>query len=377
MHVTTYYSCYNLCIMKLFYDARYIRPDFHDGISRYTTELANAVARQTTDVTFIICDEKQLGLLPVDCAFIKIHPPISPKEPFTSVILNKYKPDIVFSPLHTMGALGRRFKLILTSHDMIYAHHHEPPLDITNKLVRGLWRMYYITNTPQRIILNRPDMVNTVSESAKAEFIAARLTRRPILVTPNAPKPLQDLLDKLPDVTAQNPRNIVYMGAFIAYKNVETLILGMKYLPEYTLHLLSHLPPEFRYKQLLDIVPEGAKIVWHKGVSDQQYADILADNAVLASASLDEGFGLPVVEAHTLGVPTVLTDMPVFHEVAGEDGALFFDPHDPLAFADAIKQLDDPALRSRLSAAGKQHVKQYSWDASAKSLLAAMTSLLQ
>lgn len=166
------------------------------------------------------------------------------------------------------------------------------------------------------------------------------------------------------------------MGAFIAYKNVETLIKGMEYLPDYTLHLLSHLPPPERYDELAELIPKGAKIVWHKGVSDQQYAELLSDNAIMASASLDEGFGLPVVEAQTLGVPTVLTDMPVFHEVAGE-GALFFNPHDPKEYADKVKQLDDDELRVTLSKQGKKHVSQYSWDASAKTLLRAITSLLQ
>ncbi len=362
--------------MKFLYDARYIRPDFHDGISRYTTELANAVAKQTK-VTFIISDEKQLAFLPENADFVKIHPPISPLEPFTSIVLNKFKPDVVFSPLFSMGTIGRKFKLILTSHDMIYVHHPEPPLDIQNKLLRIGWRAYYTTTIPMSIKLNSADIVNTVSESAKQEFVDTKLTKRPIIVTPNAPKPLEKLLENLPDVGKKAPRNIVYMGAFISYKNVETLIKGMKYLPEYTLHLLSHLPPEARYRELLSIIPEGAKVVWHKGVTDQQYADVLADNAILASASLDEGFGLPVVEAHTLGVPTVLTDMPVFHEVAGDDGALFFDAHDPADFAQKVKQLDDKELRETLSAAGKKHVKQYSWDTSATTLIKAVTSLLQ
>lgn len=362
--------------MKIFYDARYIRPDFHDGISRYTTELANALAKQTP-LTFIISDEKQLALLPPDADFIKIHHPISPKEPFTSLILNKHKPDVVFSPLFSMGTIGRKFKLILTSHDMIYVHHPKPPLDINNKLVRVGWRLFYLTNIPMRLTLNTADIVNTVSESAKKEFVEANLTKRPIVVTPNAPKHLEKLLDKLPDVSKKKPRNLIYMGAFINYKNVETLIKGMRYLPEYTLHLLSHLPPEERYRELLELVPRGVKVIWHKGVSDQQYAELLADNAVLVSASLDEGFGLPVVEAHTVGVPTVLTDMPVFHEVAGEDGALFFDAHDPQDFADKVKLLDDDELREKVAKAGHKHVKQYSWDASATTLLKAITSLLQ
>jgi len=360
--------------MKLLYDARYIRPDFHDGISRYTTEVANALAKQTK-VTFIISDEKQLAFLPENAEFVKIHPPISPLEPFTSIILNKFKPDVVFSPLFSMGTIGRKFKLILTSHDMIYIHHPEPPLDIRNIIVRVGWRAFYATNIPMRITLNSADIVNTVSKSAKKEFEAANLTKRRVIVTPNAPKPLYKLLEKPVDVT-KKPRNIVYMGAFISYKNVETLIKGMKYLPEYTLHLLSHLPPEERYQELLALVPAGAKIIWHKGVTDQKYADLLADNAFLASASLDEGFGLPVVEAQSLGVPTVLTDMPVFHEVAGE-GSLFFDAHDLKDFADKVKQLDDDELREKLSRAAKKHAAQYSWDASAAKLLAAITSLLQ
>jgi glycosyltransferase involved in cell wall biosynthesis len=362
-------------IMKLLYDARYIRPDFHDGISRYTTELANALAKQTK-VTFIISDEKQLALLPDNADFVKIHPPISPLEPFTSIILNRYKPDVVFSPLFSMGTIGRKFKLILTSHDMIYVHHPEPPLDIQNKFLRLGWRAYYATNLPMRITLNSADIVNTVSESAKKEFIAANLTTKPIIVTPNAPKHLDELLEKLPDVTKKAPRNIIYMGAFITYKNVESLIKGMKYLPDYTLHLLSHLPPEERYRELVALIPDGAKVVWHKGVSDQEYAEVLADNAIAASASLDEGFGLPVVESQRLGVPNVLTDMPVFHEVAGE-GALYFDGHDPADFAEKVRELDDEKLRAKLSKAGIEHVKRYSWDKSATTLLEAITSLLQ
>lgn len=361
--------------MKLFYDARYIRPDFHDGISRYTTEIANALAKQTA-LTFIICDEKQLALLPENADFIKIHPPISPKEPFTSLILNRYKPDVVFSPLFSMGTFGRRFKLILTSHDMIYVHHPEPPLDIKNPIVRVGWRLYYASKVPMRITLNSADIVNTVSESAKKEFKQTNLTTRPVIVTPNAPKPLKNLLEKLPDVSKKAPRNLVYMGAFIHYKNVETLLRGMRYLPGYTLHLLSHLPPEERYRELVSIIPDGADVIWHKGVTDQKYADLLADNAVLVSASLDEGFGLPVVEAQSLGVPTILSDMPVFHEVAGK-GSLYFDPHDPRDFADTIKKLDDKELRVTLSKEAKEHVKKYSWDTSATSLLKAIKSLVE
>ena len=360
--------------MKLFYDARYIRPDFHDGISRYTTELGNALAA-ITPLTFIISSYDQLTLLPQGCDFVKIHHPISVKEPFTSLILNKYHPDVVFTPLHTLGSIGRRFKLLVTSHDMIYLHHHTPPLDIHNLLVRLGWRLYYSTKAPQRFVLNRADIVVTVSDSAKKEFQDAHLTKRPILVIKNAPDQLEHLLDKAPDFAKKAPRNIVYMGAFIGYKNVEVLVRGMEWLDGYTLHLLSRVPP-FRKVELSKLIPKDAKVIFHNGVSDVKYAKLLADNAVLASGSLDEGFGLPVAETLKLGVPAVITDMPVFHEVAG-DGALYFDPHSPHDFADQIKRLDDDDLRVQLVKAGKKHVEQFSWDVSAAKLLKAITDLLK
>lgn len=360
--------------MKLFYDARYIRP-VHDGISRYSTQIANAIAKIADDITFLIDADHQLEKLPSGAKFIKIHQPISPKELVLPRILNKYKPDVVFSPLHTPGVFGQKYKSILTSHDLIYYHHHTPPLDLHNPLVRLMWRWYFSSYIPQRTILNTADIVVTVSESAKKEFQAAKITKRPILVVPNAPNQLDQQLEQLPDVKAQTPRNIIYMGAFIGYKNVETLVKGMEWLPGYTLHLLSKVPPE-RKQELLRIAPKDAQIIFHNGVSDQVYADLLANSAFLATASLDEGYGLPVAEALTLGVPVVISDIPVFHEVAA-DGALYFDPHNPQDFAEKVKQLDDPELRAALGAAGKAHIATFNWDKSARVLYDAMIDLMK
>ena len=80
--------------MKLFFDARYIRTDFHDGISRYTTELGNALARATA-VTFIISDKAQLKFLPDNAEYVLFHPVTSWREPLSALWLNKFHPDVV------------------------------------------------------------------------------------------------------------------------------------------------------------------------------------------------------------------------------------------------------------------------------------------
>lgn len=355
--------------MKFFFDARYIRTDYHDGVSRYSTELARALF-SFTKVTFIISDEKQRLFLPKNAECIKIHSTTSFKEPFTSLILNTYKPDVVFTPLQSMGSFGRRFKLILNQQDMTY-YKGTPPPSYLPWYAKVIWWLYHRSYWPGRLTLNSADIVATVSETSKQEITAAKLTKRPIIVVPNAAEDLSIHLSKSP--TFVSGKNLVYMGAFLPHKNVETLIRAMQFLPNKTLHLLSRISAT-RKAELEAIVPKNSTVIFHNGVSDQQYADILADDAIAVSASFSEGYGLPLAEALYLGVPVVVSDIPVFHEVAGL-GGLFADPDDPQSFALKIKQLEDTRQYKKLSKEGKRHITQFSWKSSAKTLLASANDI--
>ena len=119
--------------MRLFFDARYIRTDFHDGISRFSHQLAHALvatAPADVEITFLIHDEAQRALLPAGARTLVFHAPTSAAEPFAALRLNRYRPDAVFSPMQTIGSMGRRFGLILTLHDTIYYRHRTPPRDL-------------------------------------------------------------------------------------------------------------------------------------------------------------------------------------------------------------------------------------------------------
>lgn len=356
--------------LRLFFDARYIRTDFHDGISRYSAELAAAVqhsaAASGIEVTFLVHDPRQIELLPDGAQTLAIHAPTSWREPFAALLLNRFAPDVVFSPMQTIGTRGRRYRVILTLHDMIYYRHRTPPKDLPAP-VRVGWRLFHWSYVPQRLTLNAADVVATVSETSKRQFSAVGLTSRPVVVIPNAPQRLADRLEGVA-VDASGPaRNVVYMGSFMPYKNVDNLVRAMAALPGRTLHLLSRISTE-RRAELEAIAPAGSDIVFHDGVTDEAYARLLADRAVLATTSLDEGYGLPIAEALELGVPAVVTDLEIFREVAGS-GALYVDPHDPLAFAAAVAKLDDDDVRAATIAAGREHVARFSWERSASILL--------
>ncbi len=361
--------------MRLFFDARYIRTDFHDGISRYSADLATAVfaaaPEHGVDVVFLVWDDAQRMLLPAGARVLKIHAPTALREPLTSMLLNRHRPDVVFSPMQTIGTIGRRFGLILTLHDMIYYRHRTPPRDLPG-FVRLGWWLFHLSYIPQRITLNAADVVATVSRTSKRQFAQVRLTKRPVVVVPDAPQRLADLLPEGMPV-AGGTRNLVYMGSFMPYKNVEALIRGMARLPGRTLHLLSRISPA-RRAELEALVTDGADVVFHGGVSDAEYARLLADRAVLVTTSLDEGYGLPIAEALAMGVPAVVSDLEIFHEVAGP-GALYVDAEDPAGFAAAVTALDDDTVRDALVAAGAAHIAQFRWPESARVLLEVVAGL--
>ena len=345
---------------RLVVDCRYVRRDGrHDGISRYSAGITAALGRRVP-LTMLIDDERQLALLP-DLPWARTRPPAHPLEPLIPRVVNRLRPDVVFCPLQTSGSVGRRYGLVLTLHDLIYYRHRTPPAEFA-PWVRLGWRLLYLSYLPQRLLLGRADEVVTVSETVAGEIAAHRLTRRPVTVVPNAADG-----EPLP-AAAPGPRerSLVYMGAFIGYKDVPTLVRAAALLQGWTLHLASRVPPAERAR--LERLAPGAELVFHDGVDEAGYRALLDSATALVSASRDEGFGLPVVEAMQRGVPVVLTDVPIFREVGG-DAALYAAAGDASAFAAAVRRLEEPGEWARRSSASLERAAAYSWDASAERLL--------
>ncbi len=85
--------------------------------------------------------------------------------------------------------------------------------------------------------------------------------------------------------------------------------------------------------------------------------------SALVFPSLYEGFGLPPLEAMACGCPVASSNAAALPEIVG-DAARLFDPHDPRAIADAVREvLDDPApwVERGLAPRGR-----YSWDETAR-----------
>jgi glycosyltransferase involved in cell wall biosynthesis len=100
-------------------------------------------------------------------------------------------------------------------------------------------------------------------------------------------------------------------------------------------------------------------------VSDEDLALLLSRATALVVPSRAEGFGLPMLEAMSLGTAVVTSPVPALVEVAG--GASLVAADDQLAVA-LRSVVEDEALRSRLRRDGQVRARAFSWDAAADAL---------
>lgn len=355
--------------VRIVFDCRYTRIGRHDGISRYTAGIVTELAK-LHPVTMLISDHRQLDLLPA-LPWEIVSAPTSAREPLVARQVNRLHPEVVFSPMQTMGSWGRRYRLILTVHDLIYYSNRTPPRDLP-AAVRLLWRLYHLAWWPQRLLLNRADAVVTVSNTTRTLISKHHLTRRPVSVVTNAADaPTDAQVERAHSRTAPARRSLIYMGSFMPYKNVETLVRAVALLPGYELHLMSAIADGERER--LSVAAPQASLVFHNGVSDEEYHEELAGATALLSASYDEGFGIPLVESMTLGTPVVVSDIPIFREIGG-DAAIYANSDDPAAFAAAIRELETKGVWAARSARSLGQAARFTWAASAAHLLTVITA---
>lgn len=101
-------------------------------------------------------------------------------------------------------------------------------------------------------------------------------------------------------------------------------------------------------------VPDSDLPCWYAGA------------ALAAYPSLEEGFGLPPLEAMACGAPVVTSDCSAIPEVVG-DAAVTVSPRDVDALAQALRRvLTDSALAADLRAAGRQRAGLFTWEAAAR-----------
>lgn len=117
-------------------------------------------------------------------------------------------------------------------------------------------------------------------------------------------------------------------------------------------------------------------VIWLGGVPFNELPALYNRAKILVYPSLYEGFGFPPLEAMACGTPTITSDRGALKEIAGE-AALYVNPDEPESIAAGLqKLLSDENLYQTLRERGLAHVRQFSWEQTARQTLAVYEKVL-
>jgi alpha-1,3-rhamnosyl/mannosyltransferase len=176
--------------------------------------------------------------------------------------------------------------------------------------------------------------------------------------TPDGPR-----LSLLPGL---RPGYILAIASNDPRKNITSLIAAYKRLPAWTKRafqlaiVCTHPGAESLLSPLLR--RGGESILILRNVDNEVLGSLYRSATLFVFPSLEEGFGLPAVEAMASGTPVVVSQIDVLEEVVGDAG-LFVPAGDTAALSAALEQLlEDAVLRRELSAQGLARARNFSWE---------------
>ncbi|HEY0104557.1 MAG TPA: glycosyltransferase family 1 protein [Rhizomicrobium sp.] len=253
------------------------------------------------------------------------------------------------------------------------------------------WKRYYIA--AMRKILAKADHVVTVSENSKRDIMTTfGVEERRITNTYQAVNIPRAYLDRAPDTIADELAGIfglemknyfLFYGSFEPKKNIGRIVQA--YLAsKVDIPLVIVVAQSWQNDEesrLLDQVLEEDRLNKRKRIRRYEYLpfalliSLIQGARALVFPSLYEGFGLPVLEAMTLGTPVITSNTSSTPEIAG-DAALTVDPYDVGAIRDAIAALGrDKDLCAELSMKGAARAQAFSLEAYGRTMAALYDSL--
>lgn len=158
---------------------------------------------------------------------------------------------------------------------------------------------------------------------------------------------------------------ILVVGTLMPRKNHMRLIQAYQALPDLDANLVIAGARGWRDEPIVEAAQQSARIEFIEAPDDATLARLYAGAHVVAQPSLDEGFGLPVVEALAMGIPVLVGCDTTCADVAG-DAALAVDVNDVESIRDGLgRLLADETLRASLATAGPQRAAQFTWERTA------------
>jgi glycosyltransferase involved in cell wall biosynthesis len=329
--------------LRIALDATYSVDPRPSGIAVYSRELLDGLAALHTEDEFLHCYRaKQLRHSPSPSAPNVRRRLLLPGFP-------TFRADL-FHVLNQRVDARPTKKVVSTFHDLFV---------MTGNYSSTAFQQRFTTQARQAA--QNSDLIITVS-SFTAGQVASLLSVEParIRVIPHGVRvPIRR-------EQAQREKVILFVGALQVRKNVARLVEAFEAMPErhHWRLVLAGSPTGYGADRILRRIEESRcrdRIDITGYVSTSALEQLYARASIFAFPSLDEGFGMPVLEAMARGIPVVTSNRSALPEVAG-DAAVLVDPESTEQITEALARLaDDPQLAATLAGLGHAHAETYPW----------------
>jgi glycosyltransferase involved in cell wall biosynthesis len=275
--------------------------------------------------------------------------------------------DIVHGPSPaSIPPAGPDQKLVVTVHDVAFL--------VAPQLFPRQWRTMFRMGL--RAAVRRADAIITPSRNTAEDLITkTKVDPERVFVVPEGVS--RGSTDSDPDQVLSrlkvHPPYLLFVGTLEPRKNLVRLIRAYRRAAASGIpHALVLAGPLGWHHQQLhrELALRGPGDVLLTGALSEGDLDALyAHASAFVYPALYEGFGLPVLEAMSRGVPVITSNTSSIPEVAG-DAAIGVDPESVRDIAAAIGEvLTDPALAEKLAALGRARAERFSWDEAARQTL--------
>jgi glycosyltransferase involved in cell wall biosynthesis len=373
--------------MRIGINTRFLIQDNLEGVGWYTHEICKRIVRNHPEIEFFFFFDRPYSekfIFAENVTPVVLGPPA--RHPFLWYVwfehsiknaLEEHKIDVFFSPDGFLS-LSTSVPTMITCHDLAYLHYP--------KQIPFLIRKYFIAYLPK--FHHKAAFITAVSNATKQDIIKHyKIKEEKILVAHNACrdhfKPInKDRIDLVRNKLTGGAPYFVYLGSINPRKNIPNLIRAFEELKseESTETKLVILGKKGWNNQEFEKVLKKSKykedIIIKEEVGSEVF-NIVGAATCMVYISYFEGFGIPILEAMTSGVPVICSNVSSMPEVAG-DAALLINPKKIKSIKRAMKKICfDEDLRKELIAKGLVQSKKFNWDRSADAIGKALLNLYQ
>lgn len=349
--------------VKVFVNARFLTQKL-TGVQRFAIEIARQLKTMLPNVVFVAPADiihqdmaAQLGVI-----IIGKHKGVMWEQIDLPLYLKKNNKPLLINLCNVAPLLyGNQ---VITIHDVAFL--------VTPQWFSKSFVLFYKFLIPR--IARRARLIFTVSAFSKTEII--RYLHQDIAKI----KIIYNGVSELPPPTSVKTdygKYILAVGSIDKRKNILNLVnaFGLIKHKGFKLIIVGDSNTIFN-NEGNENLKTHKDIIFTGRVTDNELAGLYTDAKLFVYPSLYEGFGIPPLEAMTYGCPTLVSDIDSLREVC-DNASAYANPLDPEDISKNIDLLlNDIGLCNTLIKNGKQNIKRFSWETSAREIINSITHLI-